>query len=309
MPTHCKVLMTSLCVACALLLGYAHFSGQVEAGPSPNAARIQGAGPTGSEGYPVGVVGTVTATPSGTQDVNVVSPVTGGMVDVNSAQSGTWTVQQGTPPWAVSVANGADVTQGATGDTAASDGGTGTVSAKLRGISGDVGSIQSAVNSSFSALEVTGPTNWGQAPGSVTRPVWIGGQCFDSQPSPEADGDIVRAVLNTRGYLGVLPGFELDNGQVTSTGAGSITNLTPMCADTWSIQVEGNGGVPTAWSVDLQVRLSNIAGWHTIITHTNVDGNSTLKSVSGIPATAMRWDVTALTLGGASNLEISILAK
>jgi hypothetical protein len=32
-------------------------------------------------------------------------------------QSGTWTVQQGTPPWPISVADGVDVTQGAKADT------------------------------------------------------------------------------------------------------------------------------------------------------------------------------------------------
>lgn len=46
---------------------------------------------------------------------------------------------------AVTVADGADVTQGATTDAASSAGGTGTVSAKLREMSVQLGAIQTAV--------------------------------------------------------------------------------------------------------------------------------------------------------------------
>lgn len=96
---------------------------------------------------------------------------------------------------AVTIADGADVTQGAIGDASVSAGATGTISAKLRRISADIDSIKTAL-----ATGATGVVKLEDSPhasGDAGIPSW--NVANEAQTALAADGDYIPHSADTKG--------------------------------------------------------------------------------------------------------------
>lgn len=75
---------------------------------------------------------------------------------------------------------------------------------------------------------------------------------------------------------------------------------------TYAIQVKGTGGTPTSWTVLLEASLDR-TNWTTLITHNATDG-STSYEATGKPNVFTRINVTALTLGPATDIKVTSLS-
>lgn len=93
----------------------------------------------------------------------------------------------------------------------------------------------------------------------------------------------------------------------TAVGAG-VTQLALSGVKSYSIQVKGTGGTPTAWNVRLEGSLNNV-DFTTILTHNTAVGNGVLlASTTALwPALFFRARVQSLTLGPATNIVVQIL--
>lgn len=97
----------------------------------------------------------------------------------------------------------------------------------------------------------------------------------------------------------------------TATGAGTGFNVVNQGVGTFAMQVKGTGAVPTSWTVAAQVSL-NGTNWVTIMTHTNTeqaDGDIVWTGANHYPSLYFRINVTALSLGSATNIVVTILGR
>lgn len=78
---------------------------------------------------------------------------------------------------------------------------------------------------------------------------------------------------------------------------------------TYAVEVKGTGAAPTSWTVTLQGSLDGV-NWTTICTHTNTtnsDGD-TVWDTNGKPVLFLRVDVSALALGSATDIAVTVVA-
>ena len=95
-----------------------------------------------------------------------------GTPTVVANQGGTWTVQQGTPPWPISVADGIDVTQGAKGDgVCGSDIGTCSIVALMKRINQNLAGPIPAGSNAIGSVTVSNANNNGRATSASSSPV------------------------------------------------------------------------------------------------------------------------------------------
>lgn len=90
----------------------------------------------------------------------------------------------------------------------------------------------------------------------------------------------------------------------TATGAGPKTGVRPWDAKHVSLQVKGTGAAATAWTVALEGS-NNGNNWTTILSHSTTDTDGAVKFAGDNiprPVTWLRLNVTALTLGTATNI-------
>lgn len=90
----------------------------------------------------------------------------------------------------------------------------------------------------------------------------------------------------------------------TATGAGASTAVRPDQSKFASIQVKGTGGAATGWTVVLQGSLDG-TNWTNIRTHGTADGDGVVLFAGDNiprPVAFVRLNVTALTLGTATNI-------
>ena len=103
----------------------------------------------------------------------------------------------------------------------------------------------------------------------------------------------------------------------TGTGSGTAVSTPTQGAEKFSIAVKGTGATPTSWTVNLQISLDN-TNWTTILVHSNtsppaddvrVDGQTISTGANRYPALYFRSNVSAVTLGGASNIVVTIAGR
>jgi hypothetical protein len=96
----------------------------------------------------------------------------------------------------------------------------------------------------------------------------------------------------------------------TGTGSGTAVDVSAQGMKHFGMQVKGTGAAPTSWTVVLEVSLDG-TNYTTLITHTNTeDSDGAVKwSPVAIVGLHFRSRVTALALGSASNIIVTIAAK
>ena len=107
----------------------------------------------------------------------------------------------------------------------------------------------------------------------------------------------------------IIPSSSSRSDTFTTTGSGGILEgIQRKAIRHFSIQVVGVGATATSWSVDLKCSLDG-KNWTTIISHyTGVGNGETVFSGSTIfPANYFKSEVTMLTLGSATAIEVFIL--
>lgn len=95
----------------------------------------------------------------------------------------------------------------------------------------------------------------------------------------------------------------------TVTGVTSAVDMSAAPAKFFSIQAVGQGGVPGAWTVTLEVGLES-GSWSTLLTHNLALGNLiVLPNTLPTLAAFMRLNCSALTLGiGPTGLKVIVKA-
>lgn len=92
----------------------------------------------------------------------------------------------------------------------------------------------------------------------------------------------------------------------TATGAqAAIKNVAGACF--YTIQVKGVGAGATAWTVALEGSNDGV-NWSSIISHGTADVDGTVKNSGATPIGTLwvRVNVSALTLGSATGITISV---
>lgn len=94
----------------------------------------------------------------------------------------------------------------------------------------------------------------------------------------------------------------------TVTGNGTAINLSTASipVKTFAVQVKGTGGAATLWNVSLEGSL-NGTDYQELINHATADGDGVVKWTSDKPILHLRSRCSALTLGGATNIVVTIL--
>jgi hypothetical protein len=90
--------------------------------------------------------------------------------------------------------------------------------------------------------------------------------------------------------------------------AASQTKALPLpepYARSFALQVKGVGAAPTSWTVNLEGSIDGV-NWTLLVAHNSVDG-STVWAVDK-PVTQVRVNVSALVLGGATAINVGLLA-
>lgn len=94
---------------------------------------------------------------------------------------------------------------------------------------------------------------------------------------------------------------------IITTGAQKLLNAAggaPFA--TYAVSVKGTGGVPTSWTVVLEGSLDGV-NFTTLTTHNAADG-STVWDTAGKATLFVRPNVTALTLGPATDIRVIVVA-
>ena len=94
----------------------------------------------------------------------------------------------------------------------------------------------------------------------------------------------------------------------TGTGSGVTVDASGTPTKTYAIQVVGTGGTATAWDIRLEGSLDNTS-FTQILQHTNVTGDGLVMFSGSLfsPSLYFRSRVAGLTLGGATNVVVTIL--
>lgn len=95
----------------------------------------------------------------------------------------------------------------------------------------------------------------------------------------------------------------------TSTGISPYLTATVGTLGTFSMTVKGTGASPTSWSVNLEGSLDGV-NFTSALTHTNTNNANGAILYSGFfraPSKYIRAHVTALVLGSATNITVTML--
>jgi hypothetical protein len=92
---------------------------------------------------------------------------------------------------------------------------------------------------------------------------------------------------------------------IAASSTGQVKIALPIAARSFAVQVKGVGGVPTAWTVALEGSI-DAANWTALITHNAGDGST--QWAADKPVAFVRVNVSALTLGPASAINVGVLA-
>lgn len=97
---------------------------------------------------------------------------------------------------------------------------------------------------------------------------------------------------------------------ITGTGVFGPVDVSESPMSTWSLQVSGVGGVPTAWTVVLEGSLDGVS-FTEILKHTTAIGNgeTIFSGTTLFLANYYRVNVTALTLGPATSIEAKVIGR
>jgi hypothetical protein len=122
------------------------------------------------------------------------------------------------------------------------------------------------------------------------------------------DAEIVTQPARSQATDSISTGQFNQSDTYTATGNGVTVTATTAPVKYYSVQVTGTGAAATAWDVRLECSLDNV-GFTTVLTHTNVDGDTTMKASgsAGFPCLYFRSRTAGLTLGGATNIVVRIL--
>lgn len=94
---------------------------------------------------------------------------------------------------------------------------------------------------------------------------------------------------------------------ITTTGAQAVISApggAPFA--TYAISLKGTGAGPTSWTLNLEGSLDGV-NWTTICTHNATDG-STVWDTNGKAAMFVRPNVSALSLGSATDVVVIVVA-
>jgi len=90
-------------------------------------------------------------------------------------------------------------------------------------------------------------------------------------------------------------------------GDGTIVDLQARTCHRFAIQVIGDAGPPTAWEVQLLVRLTDATPWAPILTHDTASGLGAIEGGTFFPVSHMLIRVVSLT--SAHGLRVAALAS
>jgi hypothetical protein len=164
----------------------------------------------------------------------------------------------------------------------------------------------------------TTATNTGTIAGAVTASVMqenlkqVGGTAVDVNTG-NATAGTQRVVLATNQpaiAVTSTPAFATRSDTYTTTSSGTTVDTHTSPLTSFAIQVKGTGASATSWNVVLEGSLDN-AEFTTILTHkTNTGDGACMWSGSVLsPVLYFRSRVTALTLGPATNIVVTILGQ
>lgn len=144
---------------------------------------------------------------------------------------------------AATIADGADVTEGAVADASVAAGATGTISAKLRRISADIDSIKSAL--ATSATGVVKLEDSVHASGDAGIPMWSVSN--EAQSTLAGDGDYIARSADTKGNtinVGNVASGSTDSGAPIKV-AGRYNAALPTLTDgqRGDLQLNASGGL------------------------------------------------------------------
>lgn len=123
---------------------------------------------------------------------------------------------------------------------------------------------------------------------------------------------IVRAAVNSSSAPSAAA-FYLDKSSrqdtYSTTGTGATLDVSSQGMSKFGVQVKGTGAAPTSFTVVLEGSLDG-TNFSTLLTHTNASPGDGLVLHSGavaLPVLYFRSRCTALTLGSASNIVVTIV--
>jgi hypothetical protein len=246
---------------------------------------------TGSDEYLKSTNGALNVTgsfiPSGTGDVNIVE-VGGNAVTTTVPVSGTF--YQVTQP--VSIADGSDIAEGSTADAVVAAGATGTVSAKLRRVTTDLGTINT------SASTIAGVVTSNRA---AVNP--ISGQAGVSANAGTVDATTQRVVQsNGAGKTLLSTGGSASssgNNTLVSAGTGRLKvyafSLTTTSATAVTCIFQSGTGGTELWRVVLQAPTSVSVGANLAVTPPAwlfATASATLLNLNLSVAQTVNWSVS-----------------
>ena len=97
---------------------------------------------------------------------------------------------------------------------------------------------------------------------------------------------------------------------ITTTGTGNIVNVSESPMASWTLQVTGVGGIPTAWNVVLEGSVDGIT-FTEILKHQTIIGNgeSVFSGTTLFLSNYYRVNVVSLTLGPATSIDVHVVGK
>lgn len=96
----------------------------------------------------------------------------------------------------------------------------------------------------------------------------------------------------------------------TGTGNGTTVDVSTQGVSRYAVQVKGTGAAPTSWTVHVDVSVDG-TNFQSLYTHTNSDpGDGGVKwgPVGHYPALYFRTRCSALVLGSATNIVVTVVA-
>lgn len=131
--------------------------------------------------------------------------------------------------------------------------------------------------------------------------------CHNTAPASDAVGLIVRGA-GTFTIGAANPTTSSRSDTFTGTGNGVTVDASANPHQSFSVQVKGTGAAPTSWTALLEGSLDN-ANFTTVLTHNQTTGDGVVlwTGSSLSPSRYFRSRVSALVLGGATNIVVTIL--
>ena len=123
--------------------------------------------------------------------------------------------------------------------------------------------------------------------------------------TPALSGGKVPVVFTTP--VSIVPAHATRADTYTTTASGVTVDSSAVPLQHYGIQVKGTGAAPTSWTALLEGSLDG-TNFSTLITHNANDG-SILWLIGGVnlPCLYMRSRVSALSLGSATNIVVTII--